>query len=68
MELFKVVEGDNFDGDYPNEKFVSVPATTKEKAQSIADAINKAFNQDGHGSRFWRVCPQDYKLSPGFEP
>ena len=45
MTRFKVVEGDNFDGDYPDEKFVNVPATTKEKAQAIADvrdALRKA--------------------------
>ena len=69
MTRFKVVEGDNFGGDYPDEKFVNVPATTKEKAQDIADAINKAFSAEGYTHpRFWQVRPEDYKLSPGFEP
>lgn len=65
---YKIVETDNFGGDYPDEKFVNVPATTKEKAQKIAYAINEAFDQGGMQARFWEVKPEDYKLQPGFEP
>jgi hypothetical protein len=67
-ERWRIVEGDNFGGDYPNEQFVSVPATTRAKAQMIADAINAAFCTDDHATRYWRAVPEDYTLKPGFEP
>jgi len=30
MGGYKIVETDNFDGDYPNESFVNIPISTKE--------------------------------------
>jgi len=68
MTGYRIVEGDNFGGDYPAEVFVNVAPTTKEKAQRIADAINAAFCDHEHARRFWRVVPADYELQPGFEP
>lgn len=65
---YKIVETDNFGGDYPDEKFLNIPPTTKEAAQNIANAINKELNPVGAGDRFWVVRPEDYKLQPGFEP
>lgn len=65
---FKIVETDNFDGDYPDEKFVNLPATTKEKAQAIADTINTVHCPMGDSPRWWKVEPEDYVLVPGFEP
>ena len=67
-ELYKVVEGDNFGGDYPNERFVNIPATTQDKAQAIADAINAAHCPTGYERRWWRVEPEHYRLQPGFTP
>lgn len=66
--IWKIVEGDNFCGDYPNEKFVNLPPTSKEKAQSIADAINAVFCNYDNAPRYWRVVEKDYELAPGFEP
>lgn len=65
---YKIVETDNFGGEYPNEKFVNLPATTHANALHIAEAINKAFNAGGTASRYWMVRAEDYKLKPGFEP
>jgi hypothetical protein len=65
---YKIVETDNFGGDYPNEQFVNIPATTEENARKIAFAINHAFNMYGNDARYWIVKPEDYKLQPGFEP
>lgn len=65
---WRIVEGDNFGGDYPNEQFVNVPATTQAKAKMIADAINAAFCDHDHATRYWRAVPEDYTLQPGFEP
>lgn len=66
--VWKVVEGDNFGGDYPNESFVNVAPTTYDKAQVITDAINAAFCHYDGARRFWRVEREDYTLQPGFEP
>lgn len=63
---YKIVETDNFAGDYPDEKFVNIPALPKEKAEAIAEAINAAFTDDC--PRYWMVRFEDYKLQPGFEP
>jgi hypothetical protein len=65
---YKIVETDNFGGDYPDEKFLNLPATSYDKAVSIANAINATFNPDGHADRYWMVRPENYKLVPGFEP
>ena len=65
---FKIVETDNFGGDYPNETALKLPYLTFEAATEIVDAINKHCNHDGHGSRYWTKAPIDYVLAPGFEP
>ncbi len=62
----KIVNTDNFDSDYPNERFVNIPSLSKGRAQKIADIINEAAG--GYHSRFWKVVEDDYKLLPGFEP
>lgn len=62
----KIVETDNFNGDYPDEKFVNLPPMSKDHAQAVAKAINAGF---GHSHpRFWKVVDNDYQLQPGFEP
>ena len=65
--FYKIVETDNFGGDYPDEKFVSLPPMTKEKAEAIADVINQHLSGN-HADRYWKVVDSDYTLSPGFEP
>lgn len=65
--MAKIINTDNFGGDYPNEKFVeNLPVMNDEQARVIADAINST--QHEHASRYFRVVPDDYKLQPGFEP
>lgn len=68
QRVWKIVEGDNFGGDHPNEKFVNVPATTWMNASKICDAINSIFCNYTHAPRHWRVEKEDYKLQGGFEP
>lgn len=63
---YRIVETDNFGGDYPDEKFAGPPLEKEE-----ADRIAKAFNDAASGPnspRFWKVEPVGYKLQPGFEP
>lgn len=63
----RIIHTDNFNGDYPDEKFVEgLPPMGQERALRIADAIN-------HGTRaseprFYRVVESGYQLQPGFEP
>lgn len=64
--MAKIVETDNFAGDYPDEKFLNLPPLTKEHATAIATAINAGFADNC--PRYWRVVDDDYKLQPGFEP
>lgn len=64
MEFYKVVETDNYGGDYPNEKFALSYSLTKHAANDIADAINKHMC----GRRYWKVVKSDYTLQQGFEP
>lgn len=65
--MAKIVETDNFGGDYPNEKFVQpLPALMRAHAQRIADAINSEL--PGRYPRYWKVVDDDYQLQSGFEP
>ncbi len=67
MPRYLIVNTDNFDGDYPDEKFVeNLPALlSKEHAQRIADAIN---DSGPYSPRFFKVVEEGYQLQPGFEP
>ena len=62
----RIVETDNFGGDYPDEKFLNLFDMGKEAAQKVADAINEAARPNTF--RFWKVVLNDYQLQPGFEP
>lgn len=69
MIWFKIVETDNFGGDYPDEKFVNLPSMSKKNADMVADAINAALCPHAEFChRFWKVVPENYVLQPGFEP
>lgn len=61
-----IVETDNFNGDYPNEKFLRTPSLNKKDAEIIANILNNSVG-DYH-PRYWKVVDLDYKLIPGFEP
>lgn len=68
MKLYRVVDGDNFDRDYPDEKFVG-PPLPEESAKEVAAIINAWYTgRDESARRYFRVEPSDYKLVPGFEP
>lgn len=64
MKRYTIVETDNYDGDYPDEKFVSLPSMSKEKAEKIAEVINENLCSD----RYWKVVECGYELQCGFEP
>lgn len=60
----KIVETDNYGGDYPDEKFVNLPPMDIDSANYIAEVINDTLA----GDRYWKVVQDDYELLPGFEP
>lgn len=66
MALKRIVETDNFGGDYPDEKFLPIPPVDEASARVIAYEINKATGESK--PRFWKVVDVDYVLQPGFEP
>lgn len=63
----KIVETDNFAGDYPDEKFVNVPSLSPDIANKICELINEACSGEAV-LRFWKVVDDDYDLVGGFEP
>ena len=68
-ETWRVINTDNFGGDYPNESFVAVGIRTQEEAQRYADAANKQMGENA--PRHLRVVKHieiAYVLEPGFEP
>lgn len=66
--IMRIVETDNFGGDYPAESFVNLPYMSREHAEAVCAAINAACAAHKHARRYWIVVPNDYKLKPGFEP
>lgn len=62
---FRIVDTDNFGGDYPNESFVGEPFESKDAAQQKADELNVGGD---YAQRYYMVVEEPYKLQPGFEP
>lgn len=62
---YRVVNTDNYNGDYPDERFESGPLP-KEQAQTLADSLNEQAGP--YASRYFKVEPEGYDLQPGFEP
>lgn len=62
----RIVETDDYGGDYPNEQFLNFPPLLQKSAERIAEAINESFPKDS--ARYWKVVEDDYILQSGFEP
>ena len=67
MSGYKIVETDNYNGDYPDEKFVNIPPLPKEAAEVIREVIN-TFCCGPDAKRYWKVEESTYVLQPEFEP
>ncbi len=63
----RIVETDNYDGDYPGETFVNVGPLPEDAAKELCDLINKLCSGD-RAPRYWKVVPNDYELNDNFEP
>jgi len=65
----RIIETNNFGGDYPNESFINIPPLPKEVCEEICNLINDTLNNSVYDCpRFWKTVENDYKLKPGFEP
>lgn len=62
---YRIVDTDNFEGDYPDEKFVGDEYKTEQEAQVRADELNVGGD---YAARYYKVVELPYKLQPGFEP
>lgn len=62
----RVVNTDNFGGDYPDESWVGPPDLTEAEAKALADKLNGPA--DANATRYYKVVANDYRLQPGFEP
>ena len=58
-ELTRIVNTDNFGGDYPNETFVNLPALPGEENKIICKWINRGGE---YASRYYKVVPTNYVL------
>ena len=68
IQWWKVIDTDNFGGDYPNEKqVVTVQGLTEHEAKALAKAFNEILSGE-QASRYYLAVPVEYVLQPGFEP
>lgn len=64
---YRIVDTDNFGGDYPNEKFVGPECALQEEAEAEAEELN--YKHGGAlAHRYYKVVEMPYELAPGFEP
>lgn len=68
MPKMRIVETDNFGGDYPDERFLDLPVLNEHVANQICQLINTDVNNGITHPRYWKVVPMDYVLIPGFQP
>ncbi len=65
-KLYKIIETDNFGGDYPNEEWATPYLFSREDAAILRECFNSLLSGD-RCPRYWREVPEDYELQPGQE-
>jgi hypothetical protein len=65
LMAYRIVNTDNFGGDYPVESFVDGKWATEEEAQKKADLMNGPYPE--HSARYYKVVEMPYELETGFE-
>lgn len=63
---YRIVNTDNFGGDYPNESFVGGEFDTAYAAGREAEHLNGPRND--YAPRYHKVVEEGYILQPGFTP
>ena len=67
--VYRLVETDNYGGDYPNEQWACPYEFTSHKSASkIADAMNEWLCPSHNEPRYIIVVTLPYTLQPGFKP
>ena len=64
----KIIDTDNFGGDYPNEKVIADNIPNEHYAEIMCDALVNKLCVSDYSPRFYKVVDDDYELQPGFEP
>jgi hypothetical protein len=62
----KIIDTDNFGGDYPDEKVIADNITNKTFGEVMVKALNDYVGEES--SRYYQLKEDDYVLQPGFEP
>ena len=62
----KIVDTDNFDGDYPNERDIAVGIKRRDHANVMCAALN--YWAGVNSPRYYKVVEDDYVNVPGFIP
>lgn len=62
----RIIDTDNFGGDYPDESFIAINIVSKRHAEIMCNALND--DTGPNCSRYYKVVEDDYRLVPGFEP
>lgn len=77
FKLFKIIDGSNYDSDYPDEKFLTKMDSngtsehmlfTEKDANTLCIALNSIYCPSGKEKRYYRVVKSNYSLLGGFEP
>jgi hypothetical protein len=63
---YRIIETDNFGGDYPNEKWATPYSFTKEQAAIMRECFNSLLSGET-APRYWREVEEGYQLQPGLE-
>lgn len=63
----KIVDSDNFGGDYPDERVIAEGITNEQFAKVMCAALVARYSGE-NATRFYKVVPDDYVLAHGFEP
>ena len=68
MKALKIIDTDNFGGDYPNEKVIAANIKNPDHAKIMCNALNDKLCNSDYAPRFYKVVDDDSVLQPGFEP
>lgn len=63
---FKIIETDNFNADYPDEKLIAENIAREDMARAMCRTLNNNWSGE-HAPRYYKVVSCEYVLQPGFE-
>lgn len=63
----KIIDTDNFGGDYPDEKVVADNITNRDFGELMTAALNDMYVYPD-SPRYYKLVEDGYVLQPGFKP